>query len=86
MAEARRRWAELLDAVDGGDEVTVTRRGRPVARILSPAAYDLLIRGRPDVWVAIEGHLQSRDEPAPDGWDEGLRDRSPGRGAPFEDE
>ena len=31
VAEARARFSELLDAVEAGETVTITRRGEPVA-------------------------------------------------------
>lgn len=34
VREARRRLAALLDAVEAGDEVVITRRGKQVARLL----------------------------------------------------
>jgi prevent-host-death family protein len=36
VREARRRFASLLDAVEAGDEVVITRRGKQVARLLPP--------------------------------------------------
>jgi prevent-host-death family protein len=35
--EAKTRLSELLAAVEHGDEVTITRRGRPIARIVAAA-------------------------------------------------
>lgn len=35
--EAKTRFSELLAAVELGEEVTITRRGRPVARIVAAA-------------------------------------------------
>jgi len=32
--EAKNRLAALLDAVERGEEVTITRRGKPVARLV----------------------------------------------------
>lgn len=32
--EAKNRLSELLDAVENGEEITITRRGRPVARLV----------------------------------------------------
>lgn len=32
--EAKNKLAELLDAVAGGEEITITRRGKPVARLV----------------------------------------------------
>jgi len=32
--DARSRFAELLDRVERGDEITITKRGTPVARLV----------------------------------------------------
>jgi prevent-host-death family protein len=37
-SEARLRLSALLDRVEAGDEVVITRRGRPVARLISANA------------------------------------------------
>ncbi len=37
VAHAKGRLSELLDRVEGGEEVSITRHGRPIAR-MSPAA------------------------------------------------
>ena len=34
--EAKNKLAELLNAVEHGEEVTITRRGKPVARLVRP--------------------------------------------------
>ncbi len=34
--EAKNKLAELLDAVERGEEVTITRRGKPVAKLGRP--------------------------------------------------
>jgi prevent-host-death family protein len=39
--EAKTKLAELLDKVEGGETVTITRRGRPVARLVPAAAGDV---------------------------------------------
>ena len=36
--EAKTHLAALLDAVSAGEQITITRHGRPVARLLPPAA------------------------------------------------
>ena len=42
--EAKTRLGQLLDWVEAGEEVLITRRGKPVARLVSPnMAFD---RGR----------------------------------------
>jgi prevent-host-death family protein len=35
--EAKNKLAALLDEVEAGGEVVITRRGKPVARLVSPA-------------------------------------------------
>lgn len=37
LSDAEARLSELLDRVEAGEEVMVTRHGRPVARIVSAA-------------------------------------------------
>jgi prevent-host-death family protein len=37
LAHAKAHLSELLDKVEAGEEVVVTRHGRAVARILSPS-------------------------------------------------
>lgn len=36
VKEARRHLRELLDRVERGEEVLITRRGKPVARLVPP--------------------------------------------------
>lgn len=43
--EAKTKLAELLDKVEAGETVTITRRGRPVAKLV-PAAVDEAERAR----------------------------------------
>jgi len=39
--EAKTRFGQLLDLVEAGEEIVITRRGRVVARMTSPdAAFD----------------------------------------------
>ena len=87
MADVRRRLAEVLDAVEGGEHVRITRRGRGVARLVSEREYDLLVPGRPDVWVALDGFRRSQADAGEalvdDGWAEDVRSSDAGRDAPF---
>jgi prevent-host-death family protein len=57
--EAETRFAELLDAVENGETVIVTRNGQPVARV-SPADDD-----RADVAAAVEELRRYRREHRP---------------------
>ena len=48
VSEARATLPSVLDRVERGEEVTITRHGRPVAVVVRP---DLLsVRRRSDVW------------------------------------
>ena len=38
VAEAKTRLSELLDRVEAGEEIVITRRGRPIARIAGAEA------------------------------------------------
>lgn len=54
--EARAALPELLDRVEAGDEVTITRHGRPVAVVVRPDA--LRVRRAAD---ALKGAERIRD-------------------------
>ena len=47
--EAKTHLAALLDAVSDGEQITITRHGRPVARLVPPADH-----AQPDVAGTIE--------------------------------
>jgi prevent-host-death family protein len=55
IAEARTRLTRLIYQAERGDAAHITRRGRPVAVLLSEAEYGRLSRGadRPTFWDAI---------------------------------
>jgi len=40
VLEAERKLAELLDEVEHGGEVVITRQGKPVARLVAPGAVN----------------------------------------------
>ncbi len=61
VSEARATWAELLDQVLHGEEVTLTRHGRPVAVVVHP---DLLRVRRADDALAAAERLRQRMEEA----------------------
>lgn len=69
VAEARAQLTSLLDAVSAGEEVEITRRGKPVALVRRPEGElgEAIIRWRasaaPDAFVD-------------DDWVEALRDRN----------
>lgn len=54
VAEARDRLASLIRRAEEGETVTVTRRGKPVARVLSEEAYRKLLRRKRRIdWGAV---------------------------------
>jgi prevent-host-death family protein len=55
IAEARDRLTHFIYQAERGETVHITRRGRPVAVLLSEAEYGRLSRGadRPTFWDAI---------------------------------
>ena len=56
IAEARDQFTRLVHQAERGEAVHITRRGRPVAVLLSEAEYQRLSRGssRPTFWEAIQ--------------------------------
>jgi len=82
IAHAKDHLTEAIRAAEAGEPVTLTRRGRPVAVILSEAEYRRLAGSRGDFWTALQEFRatfdSARDGIEPEYW-ESLRDRSPGR-------
>lgn len=82
VAEARQNFARLIRSAEGGKAIEITRRGEPVAVLLSAAEYLALTAERPRFTEALAalraerdvGELRIGDEDF-----EGLRDESPGR-------
>jgi len=81
IAEARNRLPALVHAVESGPPVRLTRRGRPVAVLVSVAEYERLRPGRPGLWEAIEAFRERTDLSDLDVDDifRDVRDSSPGR-------
>jgi prevent-host-death family protein len=61
IAHARNRLAALVREVEQGQLVRLTRRGQPVAVLLSLREYERLGPRRPDLWMAIEAFRRQRD-------------------------
>ena len=82
VAEARARLSDILDEVEAGGAVHLTRRGRAVAVVLSAAQYEALRGERSSFGDAYRVFAASH---AMDGVDldttyfASLRDRGPGR-------
>lgn len=60
--EAKNRFSELIAAAEQGDEVSITRRGVPVARLIAAApAKDLAADRAARVATALAGLRKIRD-------------------------
>jgi prevent-host-death family protein len=81
IAEARNQLPALVHQVENGPPVRLTRRGKPVAVLVSLREYERLGPRRADLWEAIEAFRRETDLGDID-VDEifaGVRDPSPGR-------
>ncbi len=82
IAEARDHFAEIIHSLDGVPRVEVTRRGRPVAILISIEEFETLCAGRATFAEAYEA-FRNRFDLAELGIEpkvfEDLRDSSPGR-------
>lgn len=78
VAKARANLPKLLDEVELGREVELTRRGKRIAVVLSVEEYDRLSRGYRDFAEAYDTH-RARYPGLNQSVLEGLRDGSTGR-------
>lgn len=82
IAEARNHFAEIVHDLKHNPRVEVTRRGRPVAILISVEEFELLRAGNVGFISAYEA-FRSTVDPAKAGIEpevfEGLRDPSHGR-------
>jgi antitoxin Phd len=82
VAEARNRFAELIHDLERMPQIEVTRRGRPVAVLVSAEEFERLRAGKVTFWSAYTAFRDTFD-PAHAGIEpevfEGLREPSPGR-------
>lgn len=46
LQEAKNRLSALVDAAQGGEPQTITRRGRPAVVVIDAALYERLVAGR----------------------------------------
>lgn len=82
VAGARAKLAEIVDEVKSGKDVELTRRGKKVAVLMSPARYARLRGERVAFATAYESFRAEYDlgEVGLDpGWDHEVRDRHVGR-------
>lgn len=67
IAEAKNHFSEIVQAAERGAVVTVTRRGKPVARLLAESEFQRLVRRRKPIdWgttlVDMHGFEFDREE------------------------
>lgn len=78
VAEARANLPKILDEVEQGHEVEVTRRGKAIAVVMSVREYERLSGSPRDFGAALDAHREAYGG-VPRSTFEGLRDKSPGR-------
>ena len=82
IARARDRLPSIVHEVERGQPVELTRRGKPVAVVMSVHDYRRMSSGQPGFAAALEAFRGATDLAALGVTDQdwvGLRDRSPGR-------
>jgi prevent-host-death family protein len=87
IAEAKNHLPRLVQQVEAGEPVRITRRGLPVAVLISEAEYARLVaprRGIAEFLGAWRREAERVDGFAEGDEFEGLRDNSAGRAAVFE--
>ncbi|HXU34265.1 MAG TPA: type II toxin-antitoxin system Phd/YefM family antitoxin [Thermoanaerobaculia bacterium] len=84
IAEARENFTTMVNEAEKGERVELTRRGQPVAVLMSLAEYGQLAEGKRSFWESYQDYLRRHPPADPSGIDigdafEGVRDPSPGR-------
>jgi prevent-host-death family protein len=70
--EAKQNFSALIDAVEAGEEVVITRHGKPVVRLLPVAPRPVVSQRQIEQAIAELDRLRARVKPG-SGWRE-LRD------------
>ena len=82
IAEARANLPTIVDEVEMGTEVELTRRGKPVAVVLSLQEYERLRSERPQFMTAYRAFVQKfrlAEVGVDEGFFESIREASTGR-------
>lgn len=81
IAEARNHLPSLVHQAEAGQPVELTRRGRPVAALVSLEDYRRMQESSPGFWAALQRFRAEvdLDDLDVDAIYAGTRDRSPGR-------
>ena len=86
IAEARARLPAIVDQAEAGQEIELTRRGKPVAVLVSAQALERLRGGRTafgDAYRAFLGRHALDEVGMDQDFAASLRQRSPGRDVPL---
>ena len=82
IAEAKNKLPSIIHSVERGPSVKLTRRGRPVAVLLSIQEYERLSQKKKDFWLALKSFRKIAEKEGIEISNadfKGLRDYSPGR-------
>lgn len=83
IAQARNQLSRLVHEAEDGEEVRLTRRGTPVAVVLSIQEYERLQqRPRPTAWTAVQELREGLAAYELEDWDDPfsqVRSKEPGR-------
>ncbi len=82
IAEAKNKLPSIIHAVEKGPSVRLTRRGRPVAVLLSIQEYEHLSRKKEGFWRALKAFRRQAEKEGVEISSAdfmGLRDQSAGR-------
>jgi prevent-host-death family protein len=82
IAEARQNLASIVHELESQPIIELTRRGAPVAVLLSYHTYNDLVNKQPGFWELYSAFRASIDPSVLDGNDDpfaNVRDTSPGR-------
>jgi prevent-host-death family protein len=82
IGDARANLSSIVDEVEGGAEIELTRRGKPVAVVVSRPLYERLRAERPAFAKAYKAFLDKHDLEqvgAEDDVFDGLREPAAGR-------
>jgi len=82
IAEARDQFAAIVQDVGHTNAIEVTRRGKPVAVLVSLKQYQRLLTGKQDFWdlyVAFREQFDLEELAIEPAIFEDVRDNSPGR-------
>ena len=82
IAEAKNKLPSIIHSVEKGPSVRLTRRGRPVAVLLSIQEYEYLNRKKEGFWRALKAFRRQTEQEGIEISNadfKGLRDNSAGR-------